>query len=207
VPPRILFPSWLLRLLYKFVAQRLGAHLGCRCVGTTVSLLQNAMKRKPPPVFPQEGVGNPLFQTYELEPLGFSPKWMDKVLPELVQPTDLSRLWTFRAVFDSELHTLALLQVSESIADDGRVMDENVLRASVRLDESVPLHAAEPLDRTLRSVCHPVLHLPFLLWLLRPSQRPGGWSQFHVCLRSAVPRSRKPPKPRQTGLRGNPTKT
>jgi hypothetical protein len=128
------------------------------------SLLQKATKRKPPSVFHRGGLGI-LYSKPAGRSLNFSPKWMDKVLPELVQLTDFSRLWTFRTIFDSELHALALLQVPESVTDNGGVMNENVLRTAIGLDESVPLHAAEPLDRTLRLVCHLLMHLPFATML------------------------------------------
>jgi hypothetical protein len=101
-----------------------------------------------------------------------------KVLPLLVQFDYLSRLWTFRAIFDSEFHSLALFQVSESFPDDGRVMHKDILCTSIGLDKPVPLHAAEPLDRPYGSLRHFCAHLLPYSNSLNTGQRPEGGSVF-----------------------------
>jgi len=88
--------------------------------------------------------------------LDFGPKWMDKVLPELVQLLYVSGLWAFGAVFDGKLHPLPLFQVPESLPADSRVMHKDILRASIGLDKPVPFDAAEPFDCAYGSLRHAV---------------------------------------------------
>src|SRR5262245_18380199 len=67
---------------------------------------------------------------------------------------NVAGLRALRTVNDLELHRLALLERAETVALNGRVVDEDV-GASVALDESIPLRVVEPLDlacNTHRSV-------------------------------------------------------
>jgi len=50
-------------------------------------------------------------------------------------------------LFHSELYPLALLEVAETLAADRAVVHEYIGR-TFALDESVPLSAVEPLDRS-----------------------------------------------------------
>jgi hypothetical protein len=47
------------------------------------------------------------------------------------------------AAFDSELHSLALFQVAETLTLESRVVDEDII-AVFALDEAIALGAAEP---------------------------------------------------------------
>src|SRR6266852_7303141 len=58
---------------------------------------------------------------------------------------DVACLRALGAVDDLELHCLAFLERSESVALNGRVVHEDVT-ASVALDEPVALGVVEPLD-------------------------------------------------------------
>src|SRR5881409_2722096 len=58
---------------------------------------------------------------------------------------DVACLRALGAVDDLELHCLAFLERSESVALNGRVVHEDVT-ASVALDEPVTLGVVEPLD-------------------------------------------------------------
>src|SRR5262244_3821131 len=58
---------------------------------------------------------------------------------------DVAGLRALGAVNDLELHCLALLERTEAVALNGRVVHEDVA-ASVTLDEPIPLGVVEPLD-------------------------------------------------------------
>src|SRR5437764_11904307 len=58
---------------------------------------------------------------------------------------DVAGLRALGAVNDLELHRLTLLERSEAVALNGRVVHEDIA-ASVALDESVSLRVVEPLD-------------------------------------------------------------
>src|SRR5437867_4766644 len=58
--------------------------------------------------------------------------------------TDVLGRWPLLAFADLELDALPFAQALVSLSDDGRVMDENILRAVVRTDETETLFCIEP---------------------------------------------------------------
>jgi len=82
--------------------------------------------------------------------------WNDLLRGLSGQPDDLNGLRAFGRVFDRKLNPLSLIQVTVSLADDGRKMDEYVLFLVVWLDETVAFDAAEPTHGALKPLlfCH-----------------------------------------------------
>jgi hypothetical protein len=76
----------------------------------------------------------------------------------LLEARDVRGLWPFLAVFDGELHTLILVEVTKTLTHDGCVVDEHIVATIVGCDKAITLCAAEPLDCTGLS-----LHREFLL--------------------------------------------
>ena len=68
----------------------------------------------------------------------------------LVNDDDVAGLKSLGALFDSELNLLAFLQVLETLALNGREMDEHVVTL-LASDETEALGVVEPLHITLRS--------------------------------------------------------
>ena len=66
---------------------------------------------------------------------------------------DVGGLEALGTLHDLELHVVALGEGTESLGDDGGVMNEYVLAAVLR-DEAEPLCVIEPLDRALRQCCN-----------------------------------------------------
>src|SRR5581483_255687 len=58
---------------------------------------------------------------------------------------------TFLALHDLELDALTLGQRLEAVAVDGRMMDEAILRATLRSDEAEAFGVVEPLDCSCRT--------------------------------------------------------
>ena len=79
----------------------------------------------------------------------------------LVNDDDVAGLKSLGALFDSELNLLAFLQVLETLALNGREMDEDII-AAFACEKAVALGPIEPLNCTVdtfRHVC--------LIWQLK----------------------------------------
>src|SRR3989338_1869526 len=72
-----------------------------------------------------------------------------------LQFRDVGRLGTLRTLADLELHRLPIAERLETLALDGGVVHEEVLRPVLRGDKPIPLLVVEPLHGTLRHADSP----------------------------------------------------
>jgi hypothetical protein len=74
---------------------------------------------------------------------------------ELVEAGDLNRMRAFGGLLDVELDPLAFIEISEAIATNRAVVDEDIGELlDIRADESPTLTPAEPLDCSLDTLLH-----------------------------------------------------
>jgi hypothetical protein len=66
----------------------------------------------------------------------------------------LARLQTLLALLGLELHTLALREVAEALHLDLGLVNEEIIPAAVRRNETEALFGVEPLDCTYTHNCH-----------------------------------------------------
>ena len=85
----------------------------------------------------------------------------------LVNDDDVACLKSLGALFDSELNLLAFLQVLETLALNGREVDEDIL-AAIACEKAVALRSIEPLDCTIDTFRH--------FCLLMARKKYGGYS-------------------------------
>ena len=67
---------------------------------------------------------------------------------------DLARLQTFLALLGLELHTLTFCEVAEALHLDLGLVNEEVIPAAVRRNETKALFGVEPLNCTYTHNCH-----------------------------------------------------
>ena len=85
----------------------------------------------------------------------------------LVEDDDVGSLKTLGALFNCELDLLAFLQVLETLALDGREVDEDIF-AAFASEEAIALRSIEPLDCTVDTFRH--------FCLLMANEKYGGYS-------------------------------
>jgi hypothetical protein len=86
---------------------------------------------------------------------------------QLLDNDDVAGLKTLGALFDGELDPLAFLQVLETLALDGREVDEDIF-AAFASEEAIALRSIEPLDCTVDTFRH--------FCLLMANEKYGGYS-------------------------------
>jgi len=86
---------------------------------------------------------------------------------QLLDNNHVAGLETLGALFNSELNLLAFLQVLETLALNGREVDEDII-AAIASEEAVALRSVEPLDCTVDTFRH--------FCLLMANRKYGGYS-------------------------------
>jgi len=86
---------------------------------------------------------------------------------QLLDDDHVARLKTLGALFNIELDLLAFLQVLETLALNGREVDEDILTA-IASEEAIALRSIEPLDCTVDTFRH--------VCLLMANKKYGGYS-------------------------------